>query len=119
RDDGALDLLNAGGRLVGMALFELGKNVGEVLVGLAGFFGWRLGHWCRNRLTRRFGRVVGCFALRRCALLASGFGSFGGRPGLGNAFVAHDVYCSIVPRETRASSRCTCVLSWSNAAGCS
>ena len=39
-DDGALDLLNAGGRLVGMALLELGEDVGEVF--LRGSAGARL-----------------------------------------------------------------------------
>ncbi len=39
-DDGALDLLNAGAWLVGMALLELGENIGEVFLRLGGWLDW-------------------------------------------------------------------------------
>ena len=38
-DDGALDLLNAGCGFVGVALLELGEDVGEVFLRLGGLFG--------------------------------------------------------------------------------
>ena len=99
-DDGALDLLDAGGGLVGMGLLELGEDVGEVLL--------RLGRVLRRAAPRvpaeriesrelipradvRFGGSRG---------LAGGVARFGGGLGLGNAFVAHDGYSSIVPCET-------------------
>ena len=44
-----------------------------------------------------FRRVSGNTRCGRSRLLAGGFGRFGGGLGLWNAFVAHDVYCSIVP----------------------
>ncbi len=40
RDDGALNLLHAGGWLVGVAALELGEDVGEVFLRLGRLFGW-------------------------------------------------------------------------------
>ena len=105
-DDGALDLLRAGCGLVGVAVLELGQDVGKVFLRFGGLFGGRFGLEPTVARQWRFSAAGAGLAIpRRCALLAGGFGRFGGGLGLGNAFVAHDVYCSIVPCHSRERSK--------------
>ena len=102
---------------MGVALLELGEDVGEVFLRLGGLFGpGLLANWlgtagggCNAVAAVRGGSVAGVAV---CSLTA--FGRIGRGLGVWNGIDAHDVYCSIVPRETRHVWTCAAMSAWMN-----